>query len=141
MTRLESRRTENQVGRCFAPQGNFRAIHAEHAGIAEGRTASGLNQRPGQKAKLHQAPGVVFGKVNVIEHSLFPVPQAVQAPRSVPVTGRAAAFFVFDTELQIAFSMERPSVDCQGLVLDERAKPSRYAKNAPGHWLLSIRRY
>jgi hypothetical protein len=53
----------------------------------------------------------------VIEHSLFPVPKAVQAPRSVPVTGRAAAFLVFDTELQIEFSMERPSVDCQGLVL------------------------
>jgi len=65
------------VGRCFAPQGDFRAIHAEHAGIAEGRTASGLNQRPRQKAKLHQAPGVVFGKVDVIEHSLFAVPKAV----------------------------------------------------------------
>jgi hypothetical protein len=74
MTRLKSRRTENQVGRCFAPQGYFRTIHAKHTGIAERRTASGLNTRPGQKAELHQAPGVVFGKVNVIEHSLFPVP-------------------------------------------------------------------
>jgi hypothetical protein len=36
-----------------------------------------LNQRPGQEAELHQAPGVVFRKVDVIEHSLFPVPKAV----------------------------------------------------------------
>lgn len=129
------------MGRCFAPQGNFRAIYAKHTRIAEGRTASGLNQRPGQKAKLHQAPGVVFGKVDVIEHSLFPVPKAVQCARSVSVAGSAGSRPIFDTQLQIDFSMERLSADCQGLVLDERAKPSRYAKNAPGHWLLSIRRY
>jgi hypothetical protein len=69
------KRTENQAGRGFAPEGDFRSIHPEDARIAQRSTTRSFYQHPGQKTEMHEPLSYILGKIDTIKNSLFVLAQ------------------------------------------------------------------
>jgi hypothetical protein len=62
-------------------QRNLGAIHLEDSRIAAGSALSGGDAGAGEKAKFHQAAGIVGGEINVIEDRVVAFSQVNESQR------------------------------------------------------------
>ena len=70
-----------QPARGFAPQGDLRTIHLEHARVAARSATPRDDPRSGQEAEFHQAAGVVARKVDAVEDRGIAFAQVPQGPQ------------------------------------------------------------
>src|SRR5215471_8056187 len=81
----------------FAAEGEFGAIHAVNPRVATGRGMSGGDARAGKEAELHQAEGLIFGEIEVVENAMLAAAKVGKRRRR----GGFAGTLLFDTQLHL----------------------------------------
>lgn len=85
----------------LAAEGDFGAVNLEHARIATGGGAAGLDETAGEEAELHQAAGELLGKIEAGDDGLLAAAEVGEAG------------IAFATELHLPMSMLLGSGVCQ----------------------------
>jgi hypothetical protein len=69
---------EDKLAGSFPPQCDLRAVYAKNSRIATRSRMRRHYRVPWKKTKLHQAPGIVFWKIDALQNSVLAAPELHQ---------------------------------------------------------------